>query len=124
MNKEKKQFYRDILNKQLEELLQEAGATVSTMAHKEDENFPDPSDRASMETDRNFLLRVKDRERKLISKVKEAIQRIEDNNYGICEICEEEISDKRLTARPVTTQCIACKTEAEETEKNKVKSPK
>jgi DnaK suppressor protein len=94
------------------------------MSGSKDENFPDPTDRASHETDRNFLLRVKDRERKLISKIKEALQRIEDGSYGTCEICGEAISEKRLEARPVTTCCIDCKKEEEEMEKMKGGIPK
>jgi DnaK suppressor protein len=99
--------------------LNEAGKAVSGMSKSEEENFPDPSDRASLETDRNFLLRVKDRERKLINKVNEAIKRIDDSTYGTCERCSEKISEKRLEARPVTTFCIDCKTEEEALEKKR-----
>lgn len=121
MEKDKLEHFRSILNGKLEELLSGADKAVSGMSEKE-ENFPDPTDRASLETDRNFLLRVKDRERKLISKVKEALQRIDDGSYGVCELCGEDISDKRLEARPVTTCCIECKKEEEESEKAKVKA--
>jgi DnaK suppressor protein len=86
-------------------------------AHKE--NLPDPSDRASLESDRNFTLRIRDRERKLIVKIREALDRIEDGTYGICEECEEEISAERLKARPVTTLCIECKKRQETEEKVK-----
>src|SRR3972149_1780563 len=101
-----------------EEILSGAGKAVSGMSEKE-ENFPDPTDRASLETDRNFLLRVKDRERKLITKIKEALKRIDDGAYGVCELCGEEISEKRLEARPVTTCCIECKKEEEELERSR-----
>lgn len=121
MEKDRLEHFRSILNGKLEELLSGADKAVSGMSEKE-ENFPDPTDRASLETDRNFLLRVKDRERKLISKVKEAIQRIDDGSYGVCELCGEGISDKRLEARPVTTCCIECKKEEEEQEKAKAKT--
>jgi DnaK suppressor protein len=83
----------------------------------EEETFPDPTDRASLESDRNFLLRIRDRERKLILKIEEALDRIEKGTFGICEVCGEEISEERLQARPVTTLCIDCKTEEEEKEK-------
>lgn len=119
MNKDRLERFRGILNGRLEELFSGAEKAVSGMSGTKEENFPDPTDRASHETDRNFLLRVKDRERKLISKVKEALQRIEDGTYGICEICGEDISEKRLEARPVTTFCIDCKKEEEELEKSK-----
>jgi DnaK suppressor protein len=81
------------------------------------DTFPDPTDRATLETDRNFMLRIRDRERKLISKIKEALERIEDGTYGLCEACGEPISEKRLLARPVTTLCIECKARQEKQER-------
>jgi DnaK suppressor protein len=81
------------------------------------ENFPDPTDRASHEANRNFMLRIRDREHKLINKIKSALDRIDSGTYGICETCEEYISVERLKARPVTTQCIDCKTKDEAMEK-------
>jgi DnaK suppressor protein len=83
----------------------------------EKENFPDPTDRASMESDRNFELRIRDRERRLIRKIREALKRIDDGEFGICESCEEEISESRLRARPVATLCIDCKEEQERRER-------
>jgi len=118
MEKDRAEHYRTLLNGKLEELLSGAGKAVSGMSEKE-ENFPDPTDRASLETDRNFLLRVKDRERKLITKIQEALKRIDDGSYGVCELCGEEISEKRLEARPVTTCCIECKKEEEELERSR-----
>lgn len=108
--------FRQILQAQLDELLREAGKTVSEMTD-EKTNFPDPTDRASLESDRNFELRIRDRERKLIMKIREALERIENGEFGICENCEEEIGEARLRARPVTTLCIECKTEQERQEK-------
>lgn len=108
--------YREILEEQLDELLRDATRTMSEMSD-EKVNFPDPTDRASLESDRNFELRIRDRERKLIKKIREAIERTEDGTFGICEVCEEPISDARLKARPVTTLCIDCKTEQERQEK-------
>jgi DnaK suppressor protein len=70
-----------------------------------------------LEADRNFLLRIKDRERKLITKVKEAMDRVDNGTFGICESCGKPISEKRLMARPVTTLCIECKTEGENQER-------
>ncbi|PIE60685.1 MAG: RNA polymerase-binding protein DksA [Desulfobulbus propionicus] len=80
-------------------------------------NIPDPNDRATVESDRNFELRIRSRERKLMDKVDEALARIDDGTYGICEQCGKEIGLKRLQARPVATQCIACKTRQEKLEK-------
>ena len=120
MDKERLAYFKDLLNNRLETLLQEAEKTVSGMTDEE-ETFPDPTDRASMESDRNFLLRIRDRERRLILKIKAALERIDDGTFGICEICGEEISEKRLKVRPVTTLCIDCKTREEAEEK--LKSP-
>ena len=116
MKKKDLDFFRKYLDVRLQELLSQADDTVSGMTTT-NENFPDPTDRASLEADRNFLLRIRDRESKLIKKIKQAIERIENGTYGICESCGEEISVKRLKARPVTTQCIECKAKEEALEK-------
>jgi DnaK suppressor protein len=116
VKEKKRQYYKDLLNEQLKELMEEAAKTITDMTITEGE-FPDPTDRASWESDRNFLLRIRERERKLITKIKEALERIEDGTFGICERCGEPISDKRLGARPVTTLCIKCKQEQEDLEK-------
>jgi DnaK suppressor protein len=116
MEHAKRDEFRQILQGQLDELLREAGKTVSEMTD-EKANFPDPTDRASLESDRNFELRIRDRERKLIMKIREALERIDDETFGVCEHCEEEIGEARLKARPVTTLCIECKTEQERQEK-------
>jgi len=116
MNKKDQEFFKELLLNQIEELLSQADDTVSGMTLPK-ENFPDPTDRASLEADRNFMLRIRDRESKLIKKIKKALERIENGTFGICETCGEEISVKRLKARPVTTQCIDCKTKEEAQEK-------
>lgn len=79
--------------------------------------FPDLGDQATAEIDRNFMLRLKGREQKLLKKIDEAIERIEQGTFGICDRCGQEIDIKRLEARPVTTMCIDCKTLQEEEEK-------
>ena len=119
MEKERLEFFRELLNERVKTLLEEAEKTVSGMTNEKD-TFPDPTDRANLETDRNFLLRIRDRERKLILKIKEALARIDEGTFGICEECGAEISEERLKARPVTTLCIECKTKAEEEEKKKL----
>lgn len=109
--------YPDIrrdLQRQRAALLQEAGVALTNRA--EFETFPDLSDQASAEMDQNFLLRLKDRERKLIKKIDEALERMSGNVYGICESCGGDIPYKRLKARPVTTLCIDCKTLQEQEE--------
>jgi len=80
-------------------------------------NIPDPNDRATMESDRSFELRIRGRERKLMDKVDEALIRIDDGSYGICAGCGEDIAIKRLQARPVAKYCIDCKTRQEQREK-------
>lgn len=116
MKKEDLESFKALLNKQLQDLLYQADDTVSGMSsHKE--NFPDPTDRASLESDRNFLLRIRDREHKLIKKIKKALDRIEEGTFGLCSTCGEDISVERLKARPVTAQCIECKTKEEAMEK-------
>ena len=116
MKKKDIKFFKELLTKRMEELLSQANDTVSDM-HTPKGNFPDPADRATYEADRNFELRIRDREHKLIKKVKNALERIDNETFGICEKCGEEISVERLKARPVTTLCIECKTKEEALEK-------
>lgn len=94
-------------------------ANVQAMTEMEQTSFPDPTDQASMETDLDFDLRIKDRERKLIRKIDQAIARIKDGEFGECEACGGAISVKRLQARPVTTLCIDCKTAQEQEERTR-----
>ena len=116
MNTTQLDFFKTLLEQRREVLVNGASDTVVEM-NDDDETFPDPNDRATLESDRNFTLRIRDRERKLISKIEKAIERIEDGSFGICEECGCEISARRLEARPVTTLCIECKEEQERKEK-------
>jgi DnaK suppressor protein len=116
MKKKDIEFFKELLTRRLSELLNQAGNTVSGMTAPK-ENFPDPTDRASLEADRNFMLRIRDREHKLIKKIKKALERIDNGTFGICESCGEDIAIKRLKARPVTSQCIECKSKEEALEK-------
>jgi len=116
MDQENLEYCRGSLQKQLDELIGEAIKTVDGMTNSKD-TFPDPTDRAALETDRNFLLRIRDRERKLIEKIKEALDRIDGSTFGICEVCGKEIGEERLKVRPVTTLCIDCKKKQEAKEK-------
>lgn len=108
--------FKVLLQQQIDDLVEDAGKTVSEMT-EEKTNFPDPTDRASLESDRNFELRIRDRERKLINKIRQALERIDNDSFGLCETCEEPIGVERLRARPVTTLCIDCKTEEERQER-------
>jgi len=116
MEEKELEFFKNLLTERLNDLISHADETVTGMTVPKD-NFADPTDRASHEAERNFELRIRDREHKLIKKVKEALIRIENNTFGICETCGETISHARLIARPVTTQCIECKTREEVLEK-------
>ncbi|MFZ0613475.1 MAG: RNA polymerase-binding protein DksA [Desulfobacterales bacterium] len=101
-------YFTNMLNDWQEQLLRQADHAIA--------GFMDASvyssdliDQAALEIDRNFALRMRDRESKLIRKIRNALTRIEAGTFGICEMCGEPISVKRLKARPVTTHCIDCK---------------
>lgn len=116
MDKTDQAYFKEKLEKMSQDILSEAEKTLSEM-HDNNDNYPDPTDRASAESNRSFELRIRDRERKLLNKIKEALERIKAGTYGICEMCEEEISVPRLEARPVTTLCVKCKTAQEQHER-------
>jgi DnaK suppressor protein len=103
------EHFRDILESLKRDLSEDIDRTVHTM-QDEATVFADPNDRASQETDIAIELRNRDRERKLIKKIDEALGRINDGSYGYCEKCGVEIGIKRLEARPTATLCIDCKT--------------
>ena len=117
MNQRQLKLFHERLVARRQELLEEAERTVGGMTTDSKENFPDPTDRASLESNRNAMLRIRDRERKLISKIEDALRRIEDGSYGLCESCGGPIGVDRLRARPVTTLCIDCKSQQEEQER-------
>lgn len=100
---------------QREKLLTDAGIAINSLPSAN--VLSEIGDQASLEIDRDFLLKLKERERKLLKKIDKAIEKIENNTFGICEACGEEIDIKRLEARPVTDMCFSCKTEQEEEEK-------
>ena len=116
MSDDMRAHFTGILNKWKQELMEEVDRTVH---HMQDEaaNFPDPADRASQEEEFSLELRARDRERKLIKKIDETLQLIEENEYGWCDSCGVEIGIRRLEARPTATLCIDCKTLAEIKEK-------
>ncbi len=94
--------------------------SVSQMHEQETTAFPDIADQAAAETDLSFDIRIKSRELKLIHKIGEAIHRIHEGTFGICDACGGDISIKRLQARPVTTLCIDCKNAQEQAEKTRI----
>jgi len=116
MSEPMRAHFTTILQKWKLELMQEVDRTVH---HMQDEaaNFPDPADRASQEEEFSLELRARDRERKLIKKIHQTLQLVDDNEYGWCDSCGVEIGIRRLEARPTATMCIDCKTLAEIKEK-------
>ncbi len=97
--------------------LQDAHSKSLHHMQEDPETYADPNDQASMETERDFEIRIKGREYFLIRKIEQALNRIKEGQYGICDSCGGDISYKRLKARPVTTLCIECKIEQEQGER-------
>ena len=116
MEQDRIDFFRNLLQERLERLLQEAGETLGDLT-EDKESLADALDIATMESNRDFQLRIRDRERVFLRKIQQALQQIEDGEYGYCQACGEEIGEQRLIARIVATHCIDCKTEAEQLER-------
>ena len=108
MNEPQRQHFRQILRAWKQQLMEEVDRTVH---HMQDEaaNFPDPNDRATQESEFTMELRTRDRERKLIKKIDESLEMLDNGEYGYCEECGIEIGVRRLEARPTATLCIDCK---------------
>ena len=108
MNDAQVEHFRKILETWKRSLMEEVDRTVH---HMQDDaaNFPDPNDRATQESEFSMELRARDRERKLIKKIDESINNLENQEFGYCEACGVEIGVKRLEARPTATLCIDCK---------------
>lgn len=109
MNKRQRNHFMKILSSWRQELIDETTRTVSTL-QDETISHPDPTDRASQETDMSIELRNRDRGRRLIRKIDDSILRLENDAYGYCEACGVEIGLSRLEARPTATLCLDCKT--------------
>ena len=117
MNKSEKsevEKLRVLLEKQLKDLQSDISRDRQP---KSSPALPDINDQATLESERSFELRIKDRERKLVGKVLDALKKIGDGSYGTCDSCGEAIGIKRLKARPVTSYCINCKSEMEAEER-------
>lgn len=121
MDEEQVEFFKNVLNTRLDNLLSQAKQVVSELVSQNDQEI-EYLDRASAHADQSMKLKIRTRESRLIKKVKEALERIESGTYGFCDGCGEEISIKRLEARPVTTKCIDCKEDEEKIELS-VKQP-
>ncbi len=116
MDSDQLQKFKEQLEQMKVDIIADVEQTLNDMT-SQNENIPDPNDRATVESDRSFELRLRSRERKLLDKIDEAIGRIENGEYGICDDCGEKIRIKRLEARPVAKFCINCKTKQEQVEK-------
>ncbi|MBI4666503.1 MAG: TraR/DksA C4-type zinc finger protein [Nitrospinae bacterium] len=111
-------YFKKLLNQQKLSIMEESAATVKNGAFGvKGEELPDVVDRSSLETDRNFTLRLMEREGNLLKKINEALERIDQGRFGVCDECGGGISSERLKARPVATLCIACKEAQERVEK-------
>ena len=109
--------FKTLLEAQKSDLIDKAKKTLLEDMALDVNELPDDMDFATSQADQGIMLRLRGREKTLLKKIEEAIQRINEGEFGICEDCGEEISAKRLEARPVTTLCIRCKEEQERREK-------
>jgi DnaK suppressor protein len=117
---QRQQVYRQALLDLKAEVLADADRVASGGIETVEEERADTVDRSSLESERNFTIRLLDRERKLLHKVDEALERLDAGEFGFCEECGEEIGFERLVARPVATLCIECKTQEEDAERRLV----
>lgn len=108
--------FKHSLSRQLDDLLSSAQRSVGALMQINIQSA-DPIEQAVFDVDRNYSLRIRDRESRLIKKIKNALAKIEDGTFGFCEACDEEIGLARLQARPVASYCIRCKTILEAREK-------
>jgi len=118
LNKKDLKRFKTMLDESKRQLLASAKKTLSEESSFDTNELPDEIDQASSEYQQSMIFRLRDREKFLLAKIDKALQRIESGTFGICEKCEEEISFKRLEARPVTTLCIRCKEEQEQKERS------
>ncbi len=118
MNQKDLKRFRKMLEESRDALIQSARKTLSEESNFDTDDLPDEIDLASSEYSQSMVFRLRDREKFLLKKIEKALARIDDGTFGVCERCEEEISPKRLEARPVTTLCIRCKEEQEKKEKS------
>lgn len=118
MNKKELKRFKEILDERRKQVLQAADQSREGGLGVDQNDLPDEVDLASTEADQSLLLRLRDRENVLLKKIDKALKKIDEGEYGICEVCGEDIDLKRLEARPVTDLCIRCKEEQERMEKS------
>ena len=110
--------FKQLLEQRKEDIIAQANAVSEGVYSFKEEELFDEVDLASTESEQNMRIRLRDRERTLLKKINKAIQKIDDEEYGVCEQCGEEIGVKRLEVRPVTDLCIRCKEEQERVERS------
>ncbi len=118
VNKKDLKRFKDLLIAERNSLIKKANKTLTEEATLDVNELPDEIDQASAEYNQSFIFRLRDREKYYLSKIDKALKKIEDGDFGICDSCGEDISTKRLEARPVTTLCIRCKEEQEMEERS------
>jgi DnaK suppressor protein len=118
LNSKDTKRFRKMLEESKKALLMNARKTLMEESNFDTDDLPDEIDLASSEYTQSMIFRLRDREKFLLKKIERALQRMDAGTFGICERCEDEISAKRLEARPVTTLCIRCKEEQEKKEKS------
>lgn len=118
MNKKDIKRFTDILVAERQSIIKKATKTLNEESAVDVNELPDEIDQASAEYSQSFIFRLRDREKFYLSKIDKALGKLKSGNFGICEACDEEITPKRLDARPVTTLCIRCKEEQEMEERS------
>ena len=118
VNKKDVKRFKDLLVKERLNLIKNAAKTLNEEASLDVNELPDEIDQASAEYSQSFIFRLRDREKFYLSKIDKALKKIDSGEFGVCEACGDEISNKRLEARPVTTLCIRCKEEQEMEERS------
>jgi DnaK suppressor protein len=118
VNKKDLKRFKDLLLEERNALIKKASKTLAEEATLDVNELPDEIDQASAEYSQSFIFRLRDREKYYLSKIDKALEKIDSGEFGTCEACGEEISAKRLEARPVTTLCIRCKEEQEMEERS------
>jgi DnaK suppressor protein len=118
VNKRELEKFRKLLESERQVIVRKAKKTLDEEAIFDTDDLPDDMDKASTEYQQSLTFRLRDREKFLLSKIEKALVRIESGEFGVCEFCGDDISIKRLEARPVTTLCVKCKEEQEKKEKS------
>ncbi len=118
MNKAQLAKFKKLLEEKREDILKKAEATLAQDMTLDQDDLPDEMDLASSEYLQSFTFRLRGREKVFLDKIQKALERIDDGSFGVCEECSEDISVKRLEARPETTLCIRCKEDQERVERD------